>query len=128
VQGSLTSFIYFQFQVLLQFHIELKLQVNSNLCFEFPFSNFHNLLKSGINTIVLPYYLFMEGINGFIKKIPSSSTILCFYLELEVKFMFPIKCFTQNYHQEVKFMCSIKYLTTKPSMRDALFFIYLLVA
>jgi hypothetical protein len=36
----------------------------------------------------------MGGINGFI-NISFLIYYLCFYLELEVKFMFSIKCFTK---------------------------------
>jgi hypothetical protein len=106
VQGSFTSFIYFQFQVLIQFHIELKLQVNSNLGFQFPFSNCHNLFKRGIDTIVLPFYLFIEGINGSI-KIP----FLIYYFMFLFKFGGQVyvlhKILHQSYHHEVKLTLTI---------------------
>jgi hypothetical protein len=51
----------------------------------------------------------MGGINGFI-NIPFSFSILCFYLKLEVKFMFSIKC-----------------ITTKSSSRDQPF-LYLFIS
>jgi hypothetical protein len=54
-------------------------------------------------------YLFKEGINSFIK-----SPFLIFYFIFILYF-------------EVKFMCSIKYVTTKSSVRDALVLIYLFI-
>jgi hypothetical protein len=40
-------------------------------------------------------------------KFPFSFSILCFYLKLETKFMFSIKCITKNYHQEINLSLSI---------------------
>jgi hypothetical protein len=42
-----------------------------------------------------PYYLFMGGINGFI-KIPILVFYLIFVFEIGIKFMLSIKCITQK--------------------------------
>ena len=72
-----------------------------------------NINSTIYNTIIylFPCYSFREGINGFI-KIPFSHFLsyVFFIYKLEIKFMFSIKCFTKNYHQEINLSLSIYWL------------------
>jgi hypothetical protein len=98
-------FIIFLSPFLFLFFLFYSKVLTSNSKLSLLISNFPGVkinttvnITSTIFNIIIYYfhgYLFMGGINGFI-KIPFPHFLSYVYLKVEIKFMFSIKCITTN--------------------------------